>query len=77
MKRFFLKHCVWYRRFVTRKFGKYKIKSLSIPSEIYSDFNVCYLGYDKHGNVLKGFSNIVEAIKNRGSLGLTVMYDYY
>jgi hypothetical protein len=48
---------------------------LSIPWDIYGDFDVCYLGYDKDGNVKKGFKTIIEAIRNKGDLGLTVLYE--
>ena len=44
---------------------------------IYGNFDYCYLGFDETGEVKKGFKNIFDAIKNRGNLGLTVMYDKY
>lgn len=77
MKKFFLKHCRIYRWAVCKLFGKPHPASLNIPWEIYGDFDVCYLGYDKDGNVKKGFRNLIDAIKNKGDLGLTVMYDKY
>jgi hypothetical protein len=77
MRKFFLKHCKPYRWFISKMFGIPHPAHLSIPWNIYGDFNVHYLGYDKEGNVRKGFRNIFEAIKNRGDLGLTVMYDKY
>lgn len=76
MRKLFLKHCWLYRWLVCKLFGKpYPEGRLSIPWTIYGDFDVCYLGYDKDGNVKKGFRNIVDAIKNRGDLGLTVLYE--
>lgn len=62
---------------ICKLFGKPHVGRLSIPWNIYGDFDVCYLGYDKDGNVQKGFRNIIDAIKNRGNLGLTVLYDKY
>ena len=75
MKKFFLKHCAWYRWLIKKLFYKPHPDRLSIPWNIYGDFDVHYIGYDKNGNVLKGFRNIFEAVKNRGDLGLTVLYD--
>ena len=77
MKKFFLKHCKLYRKMVCKFFGRYDVDKISIPMRIYGNFDYCYLGFDKNGNVQKGFKNIFEAIKNRGDLGLTVMYDKY
>ena len=77
MKKFFLKHCALYRWLIKKLFYKPHPERLHIPWNIYGDLNVCYLGYDENGNVKKGFRNIVDAIKNRGTLGLTVMYDKY
>jgi mRNA-degrading endonuclease RelE of RelBE toxin-antitoxin system len=58
-------------------FGKYKPDFIAVPWEIYANFDYHYLGYDKDGVVKKGFKNIVDALKNRGNLGLTVQYDKY
>jgi hypothetical protein len=80
MRKFFLKHCRLYRRLVCKLFGKPhngERGKLSIPFQIYGDFDIHYLGYDQDGNVKKGFRNIVEALKNKGDLGLTVLYDKY
>ena len=77
MKKFFLKHCKIYRILISKLFGKYKVKELIIPFGIYGNFEYCYLGFDKDGNVQKGFKNLIDALKNRGSLGLTVLYDKY
>lgn len=76
MRKFFLKHCRPYRWLIAKLFGKpYNGTRLTIPWNIYGDFDVCYLGYDKDGNVKKGFRNIIEALKNKGNLGLTVLYE--
>lgn len=77
MKRFFLKYCRTYRRLIDKLYGKYNVERLSIPFDIYENFNYCYVGFDKNGTVRKGFCGLVEAIKNRGDLGLTVLYDKY
>lgn len=77
MRKFFLKHCVLYRTLINKLFGRYNVDTLSIPSEIYGDFNICYLGFDENGNVKRGFTNIIDAIKNKKDLGLTVLYEYY
>ena len=58
-------------------FAKYEVEWLYIPSSIYGNFDYCYLGFDKDGNVQKGFSSLLDAIKNRGDLGVTVLYDKY
>ncbi len=75
MKKLFLKYCRPYRWLFNKLFGKYNIEKLSIPFDIYGNFKFCYLGFDKDGNVQKGFANIVDALKNKGELGLTVLYD--
>ena len=75
MKKFFLSHCSLYRKLICKLFGKYNVSKLYFPCGILGDFNICYVGYDKDGNVKKGFTNILDAIKNRGDLGLTVLYD--
>jgi hypothetical protein len=77
MKKFFLKHCLLYRWLICKLFGKPHPERLQIPWNIYGNFDVCYLGYNEKGHVEKGFTNIVEAIKNKGDLGLTVLYDKY
>lgn len=77
MRKFFLKHCTIYRKLVKKLFGKYDVEYFSIPMRIYGNFDYHYLGYDEKGNVKMGFKNIVEAIKNKGDLGLTVLYDKY
>ena len=77
MRKFFLKHCKLYRWLIKKLFYKPHPERLSIPWDIYGDFDVHYLGYDKDGNVQKGFKNIVDALRNKGDLGLTVLYDKY
>ena len=77
MKKFFLKHCKLYRKMVCKFFGRYNVPTINIPMSIYGNFDYCYLGFDETGEVKKGFKNIFDAIKNRGNLGLTVMYDKY
>lgn len=77
MKKFFIKHCRPYRWLICKLFGKYKVDKLSIPFKIYGDFDVFYLGFDKDGKVHKGFTSIIDALKNKGDLGLTVLYDKY
>ena len=77
MRKFFLKHCKLYRKMVSKFFGRYDVCRLSIPMNIYGNFEFHYLGFDADGNVKKGFKTLSEAIKNRGNLGLTVMYDKY
>ena len=80
MRKFFIKHCRLYRYLICKLFGKPhsgERGKLSIPFEIYGDFSVHYLGYDQEGRVQKGFRSLVEAIRNRGDLGLTVLYDKY
>lgn len=77
MRKFFLKHCKLYRKLIKKLFGKYDVYEVHIPWEIYGDFNIHYLGFDENGNVKKGFNNLLEAIKNKGDLGLSVMYDKY
>lgn len=80
MRKFFLKYCRPYRWMICKLFGKPhngERGKLSIPFKIYGDFDVHYLGYDQDGNVKKGFKNIVDALKNKGDLGLTVLYDKY
>lgn len=75
MRKFFLSHCVLYRWLVCKLFGKYNPSKLSFPCGILGDFTINYVGYDQDGNVKKGFRNIVEALRNKGDLGLTVLYD--
>lgn len=77
MRKFFLKHCRTYRKLISKLFGKYNVEFISIPMGFYGNFDYHYLGYDETGLVKKGFKNIAEAIKNRGNLGLTVLYDKY
>ena len=77
MRKFFLKHCQLYWVLISKLFGKYDVERLSIPFPIYGDFNCHYLGFDKDGTVRRGFHSLPEAIKNRGDLGLTVLYDKY
>jgi hypothetical protein len=77
MRKFFLKHCRAYRKIVKKLFGKYNVEQVHIPWEIYGDFDIHYLGYDESGHVKKGFKTLFEALKNRGNLGLTVLYDKY
>lgn len=77
MKKFFLKHCRPYRWLIHKLFGKYEVEMLTIPSAIYGNFDYCYLGFDKNGKVLRGFRSLLDALKNRGELGLTVLYDRY
>jgi hypothetical protein len=50
---------------------------VSIPWEIYGDFDVHYLGIDENGNAKKGFKTLAEALRNKGNLSLTVLYDKY
>ena len=75
MKKFFLKHCKPYRWLICKLFHKPHPDTLNIPWNIYGDFDVCYLGYDKDGNVHKGFKNILDVIQNKGDLGVTVLYE--
>ena len=75
MRKFFLANCTPYRKLIKKLFGKYKPDFIAVPWEIYANFDYHYLGYDKDGVVKKGFKNIVDALKNRGNLGLTVQYD--
>jgi len=77
LRKFFLKHCTIYRKLICKLFGKYNCEVISIPSRIYGNFDYCYLGYDENGNVQKGFRNIFDALKNKGDLGITVLYDKY
>lgn len=77
MRKFFLKHCGLYRKVVSKFFGRYNVQTLSIPMDIYGNFDFCYLGFTENGEVKKGFKNIFDALKNRGHLGITVMYDKY
>lgn len=77
MQKFFLKHCKIYRKFVDRVWGLQDVHTLQIPSEFYGDFNVHYLCYDKNGNVTKGFKTLWSALRGKGELGLTVLYDKY
>lgn len=77
MRKFFLKHCRLYRILIHRLFGKYNVSELTIPFDIYGNFNYHYMGFNEKGVVVKGFKNIFEAIKNKGDLGITVLYDKY
>jgi len=77
LQKFFLKYCKIYRKLIVKLFGKYNVYEFHIPWEIYGDFDIHYLGYDKDGHVKKGFRNIIDALKNKGDLGLTVLYDKY
>lgn len=77
MRKFFLKHCVLYRKLIKKLFGNSNISTVHIPWEIYGDFDVHYLGIDENGYAKKGFKNLYEAIKNKGNLSLTVLYDKY
>lgn len=77
LRKFILKHSVLYRKAINALFGIKNVPKLVIPYSIYGDFSVNYMGYNKDGYVLKGFKTLREAIKNRGSLGLTVLYDKY
>ena len=77
MQQFFLKHCSLYRRVIHRLFGRYPVRQLSFNSGIYGDENVHYIGFDKHGNVQKGWPTLRDALRNRGTLGITVLYDRY
>ena len=78
MRKFFLKHCSIYRRLIHELFG-FSVDGgrIHIPFDIYGNFDYHYLGYDEKGNVKKGFKTLVEALRNRGNLGLTVLYDKY
>lgn len=73
MKRFLI-NCRWYRKLIHRRYGIANVHTLHIPSGILSNFDVCYLSYDQHGMVQQGFTNLKEAITQRGNLGLTVLY---
>ena len=75
MRKFFLKHCRIYRRLISKLFGKYEYEHLSIPMRIYTNFDYCYFGYDKDGNVKKGFTSLIDALKNKDDLGITVLYE--
>lgn len=77
IKNAFLKYCKPYRRFICKYFGIPSVYRISIPFGYYGDFGCHYLAYDKDGEVKKGFSSLFEAIKNRGDLGLTVIYNRY
>lgn len=77
MRKFFLKHCVLYRKLIKRFFGNPNITTVSIPWEIYGNFDVHYLGIDETGYAQKGFKTLTEALRNKGDLSLTVMYDKY
>ncbi len=77
MRKVFLKYCKPYRWLVHKLFYKPHPTTLHIPWNIYGDFNIHYLGYDSTGHVQKGFCSLFEAIKNKGDLGLTVLYDKY
>ena len=72
---FFLKHSSLYRKVIHYFFGIKDVHHLSIPFDIYGDFSVNYLGYNKKGLVIKGFKTLRQAIKNKGNLGLTVLYN--
>ena len=77
MKKIFLKYCRPYRWLISKLFGKYNVEKLSLPSAIYGNFKHCYLGFDKDGNVQKGFTSIIDALRHKRDLGLTVLYDKY
>ena len=77
MRKMFLKYCKPYRWLISKLFGKYNVERVSIPFGIYGNFDIHYLGFDKDGNVEKGFTSIVDALRNKGDLGLTVLYDKY
>ena len=77
MRKFFLKHCVLYRKLIKKLFGNPNITMVNIPWEIYGDFDVHYLGIDENGNAKKGFQTLAEALRNKGNLSLTVLYDKY
>ena len=78
MQKFFLKHCAIYRRLIEKFFG-FRVNGgrIHIPFNIYGDFDIHYLSYDENGHVKKGFRTLKEALRNRGNLGLTVLYDKY
>ena len=77
MRKLFLKYCKPYRWLICRLFGKYDVEQISIPFAIFGDFKYCYLGYDEKGVVQKAFTNIIDALRHKGNLGLTVIYDKY
>ena len=58
-------------------FSKYSVERLTIPFFIYVNFDYCYLGFDKTGTVQKGFTSLYDALRNKGNLGLTTIYDRY
>lgn len=70
----FLINCKWYRRLIDKKYGIPDVGMLRIPSGILGNFSICYLSYDQQGRVQQGFTNLKDALKNRGNLGLTVLY---
>lgn len=77
MRKFFLKHSRWYRKLIHKLFGIKEVDILEIPTSVYGDFSVNYMVYDKEGKVTKGFKTLREALKNKGNLGLTVLYEGY
>lgn len=70
----FLINCRWYRKLIHKRYGIDDVHSLHIPSGILGNFQICYLSYDRQGRVQQGFTNLKDALKNRGNLGLTVLY---
>lgn len=75
MRKFFINHCTLYRRLICKLFGAKNVPTLHFPIGILGDWTIFYVAYDENGNVQKGFKTLLEAIKNKGNLYLSVLYD--
>lgn len=80
MRKLFIKYCRPYRWLICKLLHKPhsgECGKLTIPFGIYGNFDVHYLIYDENGYVHNGFRTLREALKNKGNMGLTVLYDKY
>lgn len=75
MRKFFINNCSLYRRLICKLFGAKNVSALHFPCGILGDWNIFYVAYDEKGDVKKGFTNLFDAIKNKGNLYLSVLYD--
>ena len=75
MRKFFINHCTLYRRLICKLFGAKNVSALHFPCGILGDWNIFYVAYDENGNVKKGYKTLFEAIRNKGNLYLSVLYD--
>ena len=75
MRKFFINNCSLYRKLICKLFGAKNVSTLHFPCGILGNWNIFYVGYDADGNVKKGFKSLGQALRNKGDLYLSVLYD--